>query len=116
MVGRGELGFVQIQTCLEKGILGPKGAVATNAAFGAIVWALLVASLVGPVLFRLTLKMKPKDQSPSEESFVNSGEEQPADVEGGLPRLLNNRTANDVGVDAKKEKVSDVPATENVQA
>jgi Kef-type K+ transport system membrane component KefB len=119
MVGRGELGFVQIQTCLTKGILGPQGAQATNAAFGAIVWALLVASLVGPVLFRLTLKMKPKGQSPGEESFVmayNSGAEQPADVEGGLPRLLNNTTANDVGIDAKKEKVSDVPATENVQA
>jgi Kef-type K+ transport system membrane component KefB len=118
MVGRGELGFVQIQTCLTGGILGPQNAVKTQAAFGAIVWALLIASLVGPVLFRLTLKMKPKGQSPGEESFVmayNSGEQQPADVEGGLPRLLN-RTANDVGVDAKKEKVSDVPTTENVQA
>merc|ERR1719506_2093196 len=61
MVGRGELGFVQIQTCLSQGILGPKGAQATNAAFGAIVWALLIASLVGPILFRLTLKMKPKE-------------------------------------------------------
>jgi Kef-type K+ transport system membrane component KefB len=119
MVGRGELGFVQIQTCLTEGILGPKEAVATQAAFGAIVWALLIASLVGPVLFRITLKMKPKGESPGEESFVmayNSGEQQPADVEGGLPRLLNNRTANDVGIDAKKEKVSDVPTTENVQA
>lgn len=119
MVGRGELGFVQIQTCLSQGILGPKGAQATNAAFGAIVWALLIASLVGPILFRLTLKMKPKEQSPGEESFVmayNSGEQQPTDVEGGLPRLLNNRTANDVAIDAKKEKVSDVPTTENIQA
>jgi Kef-type K+ transport system membrane component KefB len=115
MVGRGELGFVQIQTCLKEGILGPLGAVKTNAAFGAIVWALLVASLVGPVLFRLTLKMK-GGQSPAEESFVIAGEQQPADVEGGLPRLLDNRTANDVGIDAKKEKVSDVPTTENVQA
>merc|ERR1719198_1017794 len=119
MVGRGELGFVQIQTCLSQGILGPQGAQATNAAFGAIVWALLIASLVGPILFRLTLKMKPKEQSPGEESFVmayNSGEQQPTDVEGGLPRLLNNRTANDVAIDAKKEKVSDVPTTENIQA
>merc|ERR1712183_756822 len=111
------LGFVQIQTAMTTGILGkgPK----MNAAFGAIVWALLVASLVGPVLFRLALKMKPKGQSPGEESFVmayNSGAEQPADVEGGLPRLLNNTTANGVGIDAKKEKVSDVPATENAQA
>merc|ERR1711939_345673 len=93
MVGRGELGFVQIQTAMSQGILG-KGPM-MDAAFGAIVWALLVASLVGPVLFRLTLKMKPKAAAPGEESFVmayNSGEQRPADVEGGLPRLLN-RTA-----------------------
>merc|ERR1711998_629866 len=38
MVGRGELGFVQIQTCLTTGILGQPGA-KTDAAFGAIVWA-----------------------------------------------------------------------------
>jgi len=119
MIGRGELGFVQIQTCLTQGILGPEKDVKTQAAFGAIVWALLIASLIGPVLFRLTLKMKPRGVSPGEESFVmayNSGEQQPADVEGGLPRLLNNRTANDVGMDAKKEKVLDVPTAENVQA
>jgi Kef-type K+ transport system membrane component KefB len=119
MVGRGELGFVQIQACLDGKILGPPGAPATNAAFGAIVWALLIASLVGPVLFRLTLKMKPTGQTPGEESFVmayNSGEQQPADVEGGLPRLLNNTTAVDSGIDAKKEKVSDVLTNENVQA
>jgi len=120
MIGRGELGFVQIQTCYSQLILGPIGAVQTEAAFGAIVWALLVASLVGPILFRFTLKMKPRGATDAEESFVmayNSGEQQPAaDVEGGLPRLLNNRTANDVGIDAKKEKVSDVPTAENVQA
>merc|ERR1719502_226245 len=118
MVGRGELGFVQIQTCLTQGILGPPGT-KRDAAFGAIVWALLIASLVGPVLFRVTLKMKPRGESPGEESFVmayNSGEQQPTDVEGGLPRLLNNTTANHVGMDAKKEKVSDVPTTENIQA
>jgi len=113
MVGRGELGFVQIQTAKATGILG-KGAM-MNAAFGAIVWSLLVASLVGPVLFRLTLKMKPRAPAPGEESFVVAGE-QAADVEGGLPRLLNNRTANEAGIDAKKEKVSDVPTAENVQA
>jgi Kef-type K+ transport system membrane component KefB len=129
MVGRGELGFVQIQTAFSTGILGATevgvaGATQaevtmTNNAFGAIVWALLIASLLGPVMFRLTLKMKPRGVSPGEESFVmayNSGEQQPADVEGGLPRLLNNRTANDVGMDAKKEKVSDVPTAENIQA
>jgi Kef-type K+ transport system membrane component KefB len=119
MVGRGELGFVQIQTALEEGILGPRGSLMTTNAYGAIVWSLLIASLVGPVLFRLTLKMKSRDAAPAEESFVmayNSGEQQPADVEGGLPRLLNNRTANDVGIDAKKEKVSDVSTADATRA
>jgi len=119
MVGRGELGFVQIQAALKSGILGPIADPKTQAAFGAIVWALLAASLVGPVLFRLTLKMKPRGTTSAEDPFVmvcDSVEQQPADVEGGLPRLLNNRTATDVGFDAKKEKVSDVPTTENVQA
>jgi len=119
MVGRGELGFVQIQATMNKGILGAKGSPQADAALGAIVWSLLIASLVGPVLFRLTLKMKPRGSTSAQESFVmayDSGEQQPADVEGGLPRLLNNRTANDVGFDAKKEKVSGVPVTENVQA
>jgi len=118
MVGRGELGFVQIQTAMNTGILGAKGAVKTQAAFGAIVWALLIASLVGPVLFRLTLKMTPKE-SPATESLTNSGEQQPSDVdvEGGLPALLHARTPpNNVGIDAKKEKVSDVVATEHIQA
>jgi Kef-type K+ transport system membrane component KefB len=118
MVGRGELGFVQIEAAKSAGILGATGA---EAAYGAIVWALLIASLVGPILFRLTLKMKPKGESSAQESFVvayNSGE-QPAetDVEGGLPALIHNRTPpNNAGIDAKKEKVLDVPTAENVQA
>lgn len=118
MVGRGELGFVQIQTALSTGILGAQTAVKTQAAFGAIVWALLIASLVGPVLFRLSLKMR-SSESPSTESLTNCGEQQPADVdvEGGLPALLHSRTPpNNAGIDAKKEKVSDVAATENIQA
>lgn len=122
MVGRGELGFVQIQTALSAGILGAPNSAMTQAAYGAIVWALLIASLVGPVMFRLTLKMKPRGDSSAQESFVvayNSGEQQPAetDVEGGLPALIHNRTPpNNAGIDAKKEKVLDVPTAENVQA
>merc|ERR1711907_754672 len=90
-----------------------------EAAFGAIVWALLIASLVGPVLFRLTLKMKPKGAVPGEESFVlayDSTEQQTADMEDGLPRLLHNTTANNLGIDAKMDKVSDVPTAENILA
>merc|ERR1711998_758006 len=47
MVGRGELGFVQIQMALAAGILGPANSVMTQAAYGSIVWALLIASLLG---------------------------------------------------------------------
>lgn len=118
MVGRGELGFVQIQTALSAGILGPANSVMTQAAYGSIVWALLIASLLGPIAFRLTLKMKPRGVSPAEESFVINNEQQPAetDVEGGLPALIHNRTPPNAGFDAKKEKVLDVPTAENVQA
>lgn len=120
MVGRGELGFVQIQTA-RKGVMAQKAtAEQADAAFGAIVWALLIASLVGPVLFRFALKMKPRGENPATESFVlayNSGETQEAsaDVEDGLPRLLANPVANDAGT-MKKEKPAEAPISENVQA
>merc|ERR1711998_647228 len=96
MVGRGEIGFIAIDQAYKSDILGTRGKAMADNAFGAIVWALLIASLAGPVLFRLALKVKPKDAVPGEESFVlayDSSEQQPADMEGGLPRLLNNTTA-----------------------
>jgi len=122
MVGRGELGFVQIKSAYTNQILGTPNEPMTENAFGAIVWALLIASLVGPVLFRLTLKMKPSGAVPGEESFVmthNSNEQQPAnraDVEGGFVGLLNNTTANNIGINPKMEKASNVPTAENIQA
>merc|ERR1712023_555807 len=118
VVGRGELGFVQIQTRLSQGILGTRGAVKTEAAFGAIVWALLIASLVGPVLFRFALKLKPQGGVPGQDAFVlasDPSEQQGADMEGGLPRLLNNTTTKDVGLATKLDKFSDVPATQSTQ-
>merc|ERR1712065_59192 len=39
MVGRGELGFVQIQAALSAGILGAPESALAQAAYGAIVWA-----------------------------------------------------------------------------
>lgn len=109
MIGRGELGFVQIQSALQAGILGNVADVKTQNAFGAIVWALLIASLAGPVLFRFTLKMKPKEADGPKESFVlayNSGDVQ--DTEAGLPRLLANTAVVDGAV--KKEKPADAGA------
>jgi Kef-type K+ transport system membrane component KefB len=113
MIGRGELGFVQIDAAFKGGILGIPDEPMTQNAFGAIVWALLIASLAGPVLFRLTLKMQPRasEADGPKESFVltyNSGNVQ--DTEAGLPRLLANTAVVDTGA-VKKEKLADTDAS-----
>lgn len=113
MIGRGELGFVQIDAAFKGGILGIPDKPMTQNAFGAIVWALLIASLAGPVLFRLTLKMQPRasEADGPKESFVltyNSGNVQ--DTEAGLPRLLANTAVVDTGA-VKKEKLADTDAS-----
>lgn len=49
MVGRGELGFMQISTAYSIGLVSLQ-------TYGATVWALLVASVGGPFLFRFAVK------------------------------------------------------------
>ena len=51
MIGRGELGFVLAKESLDAGLLPPR-------AYCATVWALLLATLLGPYAFRLSLKLK----------------------------------------------------------
>jgi Kef-type K+ transport system membrane component KefB len=55
MVGRGELGFVQIQSAVSKGIVQQN-------MYGATVWALLLASALGPIMFRCSLKYNSRRQ------------------------------------------------------
>ena len=50
MVGRGELGFVLATESLEAGMLEQR-------AYCATVWALVLATLLGPVAFRLSLRV-----------------------------------------------------------
>jgi hypothetical protein len=49
-VGRGELGFVLAKEATDSGLLPARAVCAT-------VWALLLATLLGPFAFRLSLKM-----------------------------------------------------------
>jgi Kef-type K+ transport system membrane component KefB len=56
MVGRGELGFVQIQSAVSNGIVQQN-------MYGATVWALLLASALGPIMFRCSLKCKVQEQN-----------------------------------------------------
>jgi len=49
MVGRGELGFMQIGTAYKIGMV-------SLGIYGATVWGLLVASILGPFMFRFAVK------------------------------------------------------------
>ena len=56
MIGRGELGFVLAKEALEAGLMPSR-------AYCATVWALLLATLLGPYAFRLSLRCTPKEAS-----------------------------------------------------
>merc|ERR1712093_215454 len=49
MVGRGELGFMQISTAYKMGMV-------SQGIYGATVWGLLVASILGPFMFRFAVQ------------------------------------------------------------
>merc|ERR1712147_268425 len=49
MVGRGELGFMQISTAYKLGMV-------SLGVYGATVWGLLVASILGPFMFRFAVQ------------------------------------------------------------
>ena len=51
MIGRGELGFVLATESLEAGMLEQR-------AYCATVWALVLATLIGPLAFRLSLRVR----------------------------------------------------------
>ena len=52
MIGRGELGFQLATTSRNAGILTPE-------AYSATIWALLLATLLGPYAFRLSMRYMP---------------------------------------------------------
>jgi len=102
MVGRGELGFMQMLKAYELGL------VSMNSYIGTI-WALLIASCFGPLLFRVSMKVfgRPdalpttctaEDVSPSAEQKV---------VEDPLPNLMQRN----VSIEAiKKANINAVSA------
>merc|ERR1712193_422200 len=66
MVGRGELGFMQISTAYKLGMV-------SLGVYGGTVWGLLVASIMGPFMFRGAVK------------FAQGREAKTADAEGASP-------------------------------
>merc|ERR1712193_119226 len=66
MVGRGELGFMQISTAYKMGMV-------SLGVYGGTVWGLLVASIMGPFMFRFAVQ------------FAKSQEAKTAGAEGASP-------------------------------
>jgi len=62
MVGRGELGFVVAKMALHMGLL-------TQKSFSACIWALLLATIIGPFMFQFFLKYDP----PPKKTTVSDG-------------------------------------------
>lgn len=69
MVGRGELGFMQISTAYKIGMV-------SLGMYGATVWGLLVASILGPFMFRFAVKFA---------KSVEAKQGKPAQAESATP-------------------------------
>merc|ERR1711967_146589 len=83
MVGRGELGFMQMLKAYELGL------VSMNSYIGTI-WALLLASCFGPLLFRVSMKVFGRpDELPTIQTAEEASEKvQPKTIEEPLPNLM----------------------------
>jgi Kef-type K+ transport system membrane component KefB len=94
MVGRGELGFMQMLKAYELGL------VSMNSYIGTI-WALLIASCLGPLLFRMSMKVfgRPDALPTTSEDVEVKGK--PETTAEPLPNLLSQKYA----VDAVKRSV-----------
>jgi len=94
MVGRGELGFMQMLKAYELGL------VSMNSYIGTI-WALLLASCLGPLLFRMSMKVFGRpDALPTTSEDVET-KDAPKTAAEPLPNLLAQKNA----VDAVKRSV-----------
>jgi len=65
MVGRGELGFVVAKMALAMGLL-------TEISFSACIWALLLATILGPFMFQFFLRWDPPRAKVSDDTEVNA--------------------------------------------
>merc|ERR1719218_589162 len=97
MVGRGELGFMQMLKAYELGLVGMNSYIGT-------IWALLLASCFGPLLFRVSMKVFGRpDALPTVNETPSAQKEVDAKVvEEPLPHLL-----------AQKRAVADIKASAN---
>jgi len=91
MVGRGELGFMQISTAYSIGLVSLE-------TYGATVWGLLVASICGPFMFRAAVQFaNSRGQSEAPKTT-----DEPKLTEEPLPNLMQRPVADAVAEGAVK--------------
>jgi len=102
MVGRGELGFMQMLKAYELGL------VSMNSYIGTI-WALLLASCFGPLLFRVSMRVFGRpDELPTTCTADEITQKAEAKiVEEPLPNLMQRNVAMDAIKQANANTVSD---------
>merc|ERR1711976_68382 len=100
MVGRGELGFMQMLKAYELGLVGVNSYIGT-------IWALLLASCLGPLFFRLSMKVFGR---PDALPLTNDAQKEVDEkvVEEPLPNLL---AQSNVACEAIKKSAAATPAT-----
>lgn len=82
MVGRGELGFVVAKMALAMGLL-------TEPSFSSCIWALLLATILGPFMFQYFLTYDP----PAKQVDNNDIEANSFEATNGAPKVLNEKTS-----------------------
>ena len=109
MVGRGELGFMQMLKAYELGL------VSTNSYIGTI-WALLLASCFGPLLFRVSMKVFGRPDalptSAAAEDVTSKAEKDVDAAEAPLPNLLAQSNAASEAI----KRHAAPPASDTVEA
>eukprot|EP01006_Ploeotia_vitrea_P019746 TRINITY_DN51979_c0_g1_i1.p1 TRINITY_DN51979_c0_g1~~TRINITY_DN51979_c0_g1_i1.p1 ORF type:complete len:466 (-),score=30.02 TRINITY_DN51979_c0_g1_i1:114-1511(-) len=108
MVGRGELGFVLASESLKSGLV-------ENQSYSATVWALVLATILGPIMFRLSLKLKP-DLIPPIEPEASQEENSGAADASGFVDLQARQPETKLAVEAPAGVAAAVGIQEQAQS
>jgi len=96
MVGRGELGFVVAKMALHMGLLG-------NKSFSACIWALLLATILGPFMFQYFLTFdKPPKKTTVSDGHGGTREVNALELDLGHHRIINEPTESNSIYQSKK--------------
>ena len=97
MVGRGEFAYLVAQTAVETKMSGRSDYLMSKEAFAVVVWALLMASISAPIMFKVMLSQKEEARKAADEAAGVSQEpedEGPVDPVAVKDYLIDFRHLN----------------------